>query len=344
MILHGGEDEPLLHGGNLGAARRQFPGAPEPFIDLSTGINPKPYPLPRFSAELFARLPDIAAADVLAETAARAYGAATAAHIVSAPGTQILLPLVAGLARPGRAAILTPTYPELSRAAILAGHAVKTVRRIEDCGDATLVIVGNPNNPDGQLIQRPTLLTLAQDLRRRGGVLVIDEAFMDVERPEASLAADVAGGNVVVLRSFGKFFGLAGVRLGFAIAAPALAARLGALLGPWAVSGPALAVGTKALADTDWIERTRKRLANQANKLDAILTASSFSIIGGTSLFRLVQIPSANSLFRHLGHAGIFVRAFPDNPTWLRFGLPGNAREWQRLQAAMASFPEQFPT
>ncbi len=155
MILHGGEDEPLLHGGNLGAARRQFPGAPEPFIDLSTGINPKPYPLPRFSAELFARLPDIAAADVLAETAARAYGAATAAHIVSAPGTQILLPLVAGLARPGRAAILTPTYPELSRAAILAGHAVKTVRRIEDCGDATLVIVGNPNNPDGRLIPAP---------------------------------------------------------------------------------------------------------------------------------------------------------------------------------------------
>ena len=166
---------------------------------------------------------------------------------------------------------------------------------------------------------------------------------MDVERPEASLAADVAGGNVVVLRSFGKFFGLAGVRLGFAIAAPALAARLGALLGPWAVSGPALAVGTKALADTDWIERTRKRLANQANKLDAILTASSLSIIGGTSLFRLVQTPSANSLFRHLGHAGIFVRAFPDNPTWLRFGLPGNAREWQRLQAAMASFQNNSP-
>ena len=101
MILHGGEDEPLLHGGNLGAARRLFPGAPEPFIDLSTGINPKPYPLPRFSAELFARLPDPAAADLLAEAAARAYGALTAAHIVSAPGTQILLPVVAGLARPG---------------------------------------------------------------------------------------------------------------------------------------------------------------------------------------------------------------------------------------------------
>jgi cobalamin biosynthesis protein CobC len=338
MILHGGEDEPLLHGGDLGAARRLFPGAPEPFIDLSTGINPKPYPLPRLSAELFARLPDPGAVDLLAQAAARAYGAPTAAHVVAAPGTQILLPLAAGLVRPGRAAILTPSYLELSRAALLAGHNVKTVRRIEDCGDAALIIVGNPNNPDGRLIPRTTLLTLVRDLRRRSGVLVIDEAFMDVEPPGASLAADVMSGNVVVLRSFGKFFGLAGVRLGFAIAAPALAVRLAALLGPWAVSGPALAVGTKALTDTDWIERTRKRLAKAASKLDAILKASGLHIIGGTSLFRLAQTPSASAWFHHLGRAGIFVRAFPHNASWLRFGLPGNAREWQRLDAAMASF------
>ena len=233
---------------------------------------------------------------------------------------------------------MTPTYPELSRAAILAGHSVKAVRRIEDCGDATLVIIGNPNNPDGRLVPRATLLRLAQDLRRRGGVLVVDEAFMDVEPPGASLAADVACGNVVVLRSFGKFFGLAGIRLGFAIAAPAIATRLGALLGPWAVSGPALAVGTKALADIDWIERTRKRIAKAAKKLDAILTASGLSVIGGTSLFRLAQFRTASALFRHLGRAGIFVRAFPDNANWLRFALPKNIQEWQRLESGLASF------
>ena len=135
-----------------------------------------------------------------------------------------------------------------------------------------------------------------------------------------------------------NFLVLPGCRLGFAVAAPAIAARLGALLGPWAVSGPALAVGAKALADTDWIKRTRKRIAKAANKLDAILSASGLSVIGGTSLFRLAQIPTASALFRHLGHAGIFVRAFPDNASWLRFGLPGNAREWQRLHAAMTSF------
>ncbi len=185
---------------------------------------------------------------------------------------------------------------------------------------------------------RATWFTLAEDLRRRGGVLVIDEAFMDVGPPGASLAADAPCGNVVVLRSFGKFFGLAGIRLGFALAAPALAARLGASLGPWAVSGPALAVGAKALADADWIERTRKRLEKAATRLDTMLTASGLAIVGGTSLFRLAHSPAASALFRHLGRAGIFVRAFPDNANWLRFGLPANARHWQRLDAALASF------
>jgi cobalamin biosynthetic protein CobC len=338
MIPYDGGADPLLHGGDLDAARRLFSGAPEPFIDLSTGINPNPYQLPRLSTDLFVRLPQAAGAGLLAEAAARAYGASTAAHVVAAPGTQILLPLVAGLVRPGRAAILAPTYSEHSRAAALAGHNVKMVRHIDGCGDATLVIVGNPNNPDGRLLPRATLLTLAQDLRRRGGVLVIDEAFMDVGPPGASLAADAPCGNVVVLRSFGKFFGLAGIRLGFALTTPALAARLGASLGPWAVSGPALAVGAKALADADWIERTRQRLEKAAKRLDTMLTGSGLSIVGGTSLFRLTHTPAASALFRHLGHAGIFVRAFHDNANWLRFGLPANARQWQRLDAAMASF------
>jgi len=337
MIVCGGEDEPLLHGGDLGAARRLFPGAPEPFIDLSTGINPHPYPLPRFSADLFARLPDPASAGALAAVAANVYGTPSAAHVVVAPGTQILLPLVAGLIPAARAAVLTPGYPEHGRAAAMAGHRVKAVGSIEACGDAALVIVGNPNNPDGRLTVRADLLGIARDLRRRGGLLVVDEAFMDVGPPGASLAADVACGNIVVLRSFGKFFGLAGVRLGFALAAPPLVARLGALLGPWAVSAAALAVGAKALADAAWIERSRRRLAKAADEIDSILAAADLAVIGGTSLFRLVQAPMASALFRHLGQAGIYVRCFPDNAHWLRFGLPGSPRQWRRFDQAMKS-------
>ena len=356
MVLVRGDDEPLVHGGDLGAARRLFPDAPEPFVDLSTGINPHPYPVPRFSRALVARLPDPAQRDALAAAAARTYGAPSAAHVVPAPGTQILLSLAASLVPEGLAAIPTPSYGEYTRAAIFAGHRVRTVRGIDQCGDATLVIVGNPNNPDGRLLPRSDLLALAAELRRRRGILVVDEAFMDVEPSSASLASvtslasatslasvtslggDVDCGNVVVLRSFGKFFGLAGLRLGFALASPPIAARLDAALGPWAVSAPALAAGVDALADGAWIDRTKQRLATAAKRLDAILAAGRLPVVGGTSLFRLVQTPVANDLFRHLGHAGIWVRAFPEHPQWLRFGLPAGREQWRRLERAIASF------
>jgi cobalamin biosynthesis protein CobC len=332
------EDHELNHGGDLGAARRRFPGAPEPFIDLSTGINPYPYPVPRLAADVFARLPSPADVQRLARAAAHAYGAPSEAHIVPMPGTQIALPMVARLVPPGRALVLAPGYAEHARAAALAGHQVEAASRLDEGGAATLVIIANPNNPDGRLFARSDLLGLAAELRRRRGLLVIDEAFMDVGPPGLSLAADVDDANIVVLRSFGKFFGLPGVRLGFALAPPPLARKIAATLGPWAVSGPALAVGTTALADAAWIERTRARLGTSAQRLDAILADLALPLVGGTSLFRLVQTPAANALFQHLGEAGIWVRAFAENPTWLRFGLPGNEAAWKRLKAALLAF------
>ncbi len=342
MIPFSGADEPLLdgveHGGQLDAARRLFPDAPEPFIDLSTGINPNPYPLPPLAAELFARLPEIDALTSLAAIAAKAFGAPSAAHIIAAPGTQILLPLVAGLVRPGRAAIVAPTYSEHARAAALAGHSVAEIGALDAFGDAALVVVTNPNNPDGRLFSKDDLIGVARRLQARGGLLVVDEAFMDAGPLDFSLATEVARGNIVVLRSFGKFFGLAGLRLGFALAAPPLAARLAARLGPWAVSAPALVVGTQALADQAWIEATRHRLAQTAQRLDAILCGSGLDIIGGTTLFRLAHTRTANQLFRHLGRAGILLRMFRDYPAWLRFGLPGAEPDWQRLQIAMAAW------
>jgi hypothetical protein len=148
MIPYEYAGETVAHGGDLDAARRLFPGAVEPFIDLSTGINPNPYPLQRLSADLFARLPPPAAAAALA---AQAYGAPSTAHVVPAPGTQILLPLVAALIPPGRAALLTPSYGEFARAAALAGHRVKPAHELDACADADLVMIANPNNPDGTL-------------------------------------------------------------------------------------------------------------------------------------------------------------------------------------------------
>ena len=335
MIFHPGT-APLEHGGDLAAARRLFPDAPQPFIDLSTGINPFPYPLPALPPDAFARLPDAAAQMRLADIAARTYGAPSAAHVVPAPGTQILLPPVAALAPPGRTAILGPTYSEHARAAALAGHAVVDARTIEELREADLAVVVNPNNPDGRVVTRERLLDLADELERRSGILVVDEAFMEVGPPQASVAGDVHRGNIIVLRSFGKFFGLAGLRLGFALASPDLAARLAARLGPWAVSGPAIAIAERALADAAWIDGTRRRLAQAAARLDGLLADAGIEVLGGTSLFRLVRTPVASRLFQQLGSAGVLVRAFREQPTWLRFRIPRDG-DWHRLQSLLAT-------
>ncbi|MBV9969868.1 MAG: threonine-phosphate decarboxylase [Xanthobacteraceae bacterium] len=327
----------LSHGGDLAAARRQFPDAPEPLIDLSTGINPHPYPLPPLRPPLFARLPEPDALERLAATAARAYEVA-ADQVVAAPGTQSLLAPVFALAAPGRAAILGPTYAEHARVAALVGHRVEEVTTLDALADADIAVVVNPNNPDGRLTSRKVLLALVEEKRRRGGLLVVDEAFAEVGPAGLSIAAQVGGGGLVVLRSFGKFYGLAGLRLGFALAAAPHAARLRAMLGPWPVSGPALAAGEAALADAEWTQAMREVLARDAARLDGLLSGAGLEIGGGTSLFRLVHTPAAATLADHLGRAGIVVRRFPEAPKSLRFGLPGNDAAWERLTAALGGF------
>lgn len=331
---------PLAHGGNLAAARQMFPSAPEPFIDLSTGINPYSYPLSQIPPDCFSRLPDQAAVRRLAAIAARSYGAPSEDHVVPAPGTQILLPQVATFVAPGRATILGPTYAEHVRAAALAGHHANEVRDVDQLRSADLAIIVNPNNPDGCIVPKAEILDIARDLRRHDGILVVDEAFADVAPSSVSLVGDVDCGNIIVLRSFGKFFGLAGLRLGFAIAAPNLANRLDQMLGPWAVSGPAILIGEKALADAPWKSQMLVRLEKAAQRLDLLLANSGLEIVGGTALYRLTQSSRAQELFNHLGRAGILVRSFVKEPTSLRWGLPPTEAAWQRLNAVLSAYPK----
>jgi cobalamin biosynthetic protein CobC len=325
----------LEHGGDLTAARQMFPDAPEPFIELSTGINPFPYPIPTFSADEFVRLPERARIRRLAAAAAQWYGAPSADNVIPAPGTQILLPMVAALAPPGRAAVLGPTYSEHMHAAKLAGHDTIEVSSIDQLRRADLAVVVNPNNPDGRIVSRAALLDIAAELRRRGGLLVVDEAFADVAQPDISLAGDVDRGGIVVLRSFGKFFGLAGVRLGFTLTSAALARRLDAVLGPWAISGAAIAIAERAMADKVWKAQTLRTLGQAAERLDHILVRAGLDILGGTPLFRLTQSPQANMFFEKLGHSGILVRRFREHPTWLRWGIPPSEAAWQRIETVI---------
>lgn len=323
----------LLHGGDLDGARAAFPGAPEPWVDLSTGINPWPYPLPPVRPEAWNRLPGRGEEAALLSAAAACYGAPSADVVAAASGSQALIQLLPRLRTPGRVAVLGPTYAEHARCWALAGHDVRMVEGVEE---ADVLVIVNPNNPDGRRWPAARLLELAEAQQARGGWLVVDEAFADM-RPEDSLAAHAGKPGLVILRSFGKFFGLAGLRLGIALAPAGLAAALREAIGPWAVSGPGLAIATAALGDRHWIEATRRRLAAAAAELDRLLEGAGLRVAGGTELFRLVGDPRASALYRALGEAGILVRRFERRPDWLRFGLPGAAEDWQRLGVALAA-------
>lgn len=332
-------EEGIWHGGDIAAARALFPDAPQPWIDLSTGINPIPYPLPKLPLSLWQRLPGADDEAALLAAARKAYRVPPQAGTVAAPGTQILIDLLPrvlpALAKAGPVAVLGPTYAEHALAWRKAGAEVTEPATPTDLGDAASVVVVNPNNPDGRRLQAENLAALAAGCAGRGGMLILDEAFADFT-PEASLLPMLPPATIV-LRSFGKTYGLAGVRLGFAIGEVAPMAALRSAMGPWAVAGPALRIGARALADTQWLAKAGAARAADAARLDALLSPLG-QIVGGTTLFRLLATPHAPSLFAHLGRHGVYVRRFQNDATWLRFGLPGDAEAWLRLERALASF------
>jgi cobalamin biosynthetic protein CobC len=167
-------------------------------------------------------------------------------------------------------------------------------------------------------------------------LVVVDESFADLEDEALSLAPHLPQPGMVVLRSLSKTYGLGGLRLGFAIAAPDLAALMRASLGSWPVSGPAILIGMQALADHAWLAAARQRLGQDVMRLDAMLHQAGLRIVGGTHLFRLAESEQAPELFHRLGRAGILVRPFDYRRDWLRFGVPGSEDEWQRLADALA--------
>jgi cobalamin biosynthetic protein CobC len=332
------------HGGRLCVARSLFPDVPQPWIDLSTGINPNSYPAPRASARARSRLPEPTELARLEAVAAEAFGVEDPTRVVATGGTENALRLLPHVMRISTAVVAGPTYGSHADAWNRAGADVQVVAdealsaHAQSAGAITLV---NPNNPNGRIVSRGQLRSLHDALSARDGVLIVDEAFADL-KPQHS-AADLAGSDtasrMVVLRSFGKFYGLAGVRLGFVIAGPAIATPLRQLLGDWPVSADALAAGLAAYADQEWAQRTRDRLSRAARQLDKLIIESGMSIIGGTSLYRLARAPDARARFTQLISQGVLVRPFDYDTTLLRFGLPGGRDDWQRLAAALRMEP-----
>jgi cobalamin biosynthesis protein CobC len=322
------------HGGALEVAKRLAPGAPEPWIDLSTGINPHAYPLPDLEPEAWSRLPESGALARLEAAAAQRYGADPACT-VTGPGSQALIQALSHILPHGAVGALGPTYSGFASAFAAAGARVIEAERLEELDGFDVAIVVNPNNPDGRITPRAALLDLHARLARRRGVLIVDEAFADFDAKKESVAPLLPTSRAVVLRSFGKAYGLAGLRLGFALPSPDLVASLRAALGPWPVSGPAIAIGIRALADSDWLEAMRARLGDDAARLDALLRGAGWRITGGTRLFRLAAHADTRTAFGRLLAAGILSRPFADAPDRLRFGIPGDENAWERLTTVL---------
>lgn len=330
----------LLHGGRLLAARRRFPDAPRPWIDLSTGINPWPCPLPDLAPAIWGRLPEPEEIAALERASADHFGCADAARVIATPGSDLALRLLPHHLPARRIAIVGPTYGGHHEAWSGRDIVEVTLEGLDEAAASTdAVVIVNPNNPDGAILSPDRLDQVRAALAARGGVLIVDEAFADT-LPGSLLAGHrgVPPSGLIVLRSFGKFFGLGGVRLGFAIADEPLAGALRRTLGAWPVSGAAVAIGTAAYRDHGWIAATRARLRAASEELDRLLSDAGFPVIGGTPLFRLVECVSAAALADHLGRNGILARSFPDRPRLLRLGLPADEQASGRLQQALESW------
>ncbi len=316
------------HGGDLDRARATCGDGD--WIDLSTGINRIPYPFAAIPPGAFAHLPTHAEIENLLAAARAAF--ATRAPIAAFAGAQTAIQLLASLGPPGLARILGPTYNEYAAQLARAGWRVETTSEFEALAGADLAVIVNPNNPDGRRFTPDALLALHEKVGR----LLVDESFGDTS-PELSLCPHADRGNLVVVRSFGKFYGLAGLRLGFALGCAKTVAALRDAAGPWPVSGPAIAIGAAALRDEAWRIVTRKRLAKDAGRLDALAARAGWTLVGGTDLFRLYETGDALAAQGKLAGGKIWTRAFPWSRGWLRLGLPGAEEEWRRLEIALSS-------
>jgi cobalamin biosynthetic protein CobC len=331
-----GETALRIHGGRIDTAAVLYPSAPQPWIDLSTGINPVAWPVPQIPLVRYQRLPLAREIAQLMQAAAGAYGLPANAAIVPVSGSELAIRLLPRMIGAGRVGILTPTYGSHAAAWRDAGAEVHQFVALPDPKrqECDSLIVVNPNNPDGRAITRADLATFAQAWTATGRRLIVDEAFADVRTDVSVLAMPELPTGVVVLRSLGKFFGLAGLRVGFVVATEPDASAWRRLLGDWPVSGPACEIATLALRDAAWIAAARARLAADRWLLDGILGRAGLRLLGGTDLFGLFEARDGVDLLAHFARAGILVRGFAAAPRHYRFGLPADEAAWRRLKVA----------
>jgi len=310
----------MLHGGELIRAARDYGIEPFKWLDLSTGINPNGYFIQDLPQSCFHRLPDPSDLSALEGIARETYSVPQGVGLIAAAGSEALIQTLPQIFPTMKVAILSPTFSSHEASWRRYGHDVQLIESLDDIGDATIVVVVNPNNPDGSVIQPKKFRKIAEALKAKGGALVLDEAFADC-MPDISYVPIHDNGSVIVLRSIGKFYGLAGLRLGFAVGPERFLDRLKDILGDWAVSGPAIEIGRKALQDKDWKAKSSELLELQSKMHRAVFERLSIQVVGGTLLFNLIEVADARTLHHELAKRAIWTRRFEYNPNWLRIGL-----------------------
>lgn len=323
----------LEHGGNLSLAAAQYGIPLESWLDLSTGINPNNYPVAEIPASVWQKLPDDN--DGLVEVACTYYRSQFA---LPAAGSQAALQALPKFRPPCKVAMLDPMYKEHARAWQRHGHQVNTFADLDDeeaINAVDVVLLCNPNNPTATQFSAQALLNLHAKLTSRGGWLVVDEAFMDAT-PQHSIAQHAHLDGLFVLRSLGKFFGLAGARVGFLIAEKTQLNKIQEELGPWTISGASRFVAKQALNDKAWQQNTRQQLAENSRRLAVLLNRYNLTPQAGTALFQHVPTNAANAWQQHLAKQGIWIRLFTETPA-LRFGLP-TEDGWDKLENALKTF------
>lgn len=328
----------LEHGGRLLRAVRQYGIAREQWLDLSSGIAPWSFPIPPIPIEAWARLPETD--DGLEQAACSYYGAT---RLLPVAGSQAAIQALPLLRSPSRVGVLTPCYAEHPYAWQRTGHTLLELdeHQVDDAIDnLDVLVLVNPNNPTGRVVPAPTLLGWHQRLAARGGWLVVDEAFMD-NSPANTVIKRAECPGLIVLRSFGKFFGLAGVRLGFVLGEPRLLRSLADLIGPWAVSGPTRRLGQACLLDEAAQRAQIARCAQASERLLRCLQHHGLAPQGGCALFQSVSCAQAEHLQGFLAQRGILVRLFKQDCR-LRFGLPADEADWARLDAALSDYQEHL--
>jgi len=326
----------LEHGGRLRKAALNYGIAEADWLDLSSGLAPWPFPIPEIPLRVWARLPETD--DGLEQAACEYYGAT---HVLPVAGSQAAIQLLPRLRRTGKVGVLSPCYAEHAEAWRRAGYIVREVLEQEVdffLESLDVLVVVNPNNPTGLSLTPQRLLDWHARLAQRGGWLVVDEAFMDIT-PQLSLASQAHQVGLIVLRSFGKFFGLAGVRLGFVLAERNLLKLLAEQVGPWAVSGPTRVLGQVCLRDTVGHAQQRLRCESASQRLFDLLERHGLRPQGGCGLFQWMITDRAEQLHEFMAQRGILLRLFVDNSS-LRFGLPDTEADWLRLEQALSAYRE----